>query len=288
MIVRIKESELNKMIHEAIVEHLNESTIYEYWNKLHKKHLTEGLTMTYSIGKIQRILKRRYNFKELNVSFGILDNNPKSTSFIEPFKPSVKTTNDTDNWYSFSLMFKYGVQDNGKIVNDMIKTCDACGWYLADGVYFLRNGFEENIDVKGLVDLFNDEKVNTPLKLDFRAKFNVEYKKDSLPPYLYHICPLSVSDKILKQGLTPRNNGRIAAHPERVYLFLNKPNDLNEIVDNFKISGKDETHVLLEIDTRKIGDVRFFYDSNVMSNHPAIYTFEPITSKAIRFLEKIN
>ena len=291
MKIKIKENELRDIIKKHIIEFLNQDVMYECWDKLSKPYITEGLTCTYSINKIKNILKRRYDFKTMNIVWGELDNNPNSNDMFKPFAEDLKTTKESDNWYSFTLMFRNGVNDKQNIIRDIIHTCDACGWYLSDGVYFLRNGLKQDINVKNneTIDFEDKTLQNTPLMLKFRAKFNAEYKQQSIPPFIYHICPLRVVDKILKQGLTPRNNGRIASHPERVYLFLEYPkNWIENIAKNFKISGKDEKYCLLEIDTRNLNDVKFYYDSNIMLKYPAVYTLEPIPPTAIRVEDKEN
>ena len=102
-----------------------------------------------------------------------------------------------------------------------------------------------------------------------------------MPPHVYHL------DKILKQGITPRNNGRIASHPERVYLFIDYPHNWREIADNFRETNKEEEYVLLKIDKSKInGAVKFYYDSNIMLDNPAVYTYEPIPPSAINIVER--
>lgn len=288
MKIKITEDRLRDIVQESINNFLDKKIVYDNWNNFSKKYISEGLTITYSIGKVLGILKRKYNFNELNIVESVLDNYRNSSNILAPFTSNSKTTRDNDNWYSFSLCFETGIQDNQEIVKDIIHTCDACGWYLSDGVYFLRDKTEQKIDVKNknTLNLIEEKYKNIPLRLTFRAKFNVEYKEDSLPPYLYHICPLRVLDKIMRQGLTPRNNNRIAFHPERVYLFIDYPKEWkNNIVKNFKISGRDEKYVLLRISTEKLKGIKFYYDSNFMTNYPAVYTLEPITPSAITLLE---
>lgn len=283
MQIKITEKEICDVVQDVVNKYLDNNEINE-----DRIVVNEGLTCTYSIGKIKGILFRKYDFKKLGIVWGEIDMNKNSSNIFAPLTGQYKKTEDTDNWYFFTLEFKYGIKDNQNIVEDIIHTCDACGWYLADGRYYLRNGLRQEIKLKNRDTInFNDEKLlNNALVLTFRAKFNAEYKYSSVPRFLYHIAPLRVLKKIQKQGLTPRNNGRISSHPERVYLFLNYPHNWHEIANNFRNSHKDEKYALLEIDKAKINKkTKFYYDSNVMAYNPAIYTYEPIPSDAIKVVE---
>lgn len=283
----IKESELREMIRERINEELNKPYVYEYWNKLNKYYVTEGLTVTYDSRKTVNILRNKYDFKSLGVTLEHLNDNREEVHSNN----DRKTTRDSNAWYHIGLYFQFGVKDNADIVYDIIRTCNACGWFLSDCTYFTRNGMEQNINVKNdkSVDFYDEKLKKTPVKLLFRAKFNAEYKPKSVPEFLYHICPTRVVNKILQQGLTPRNNGRIASHPERVYLFIDYNTLWEEIASQFRISGNNEPYSYLEIDTRKIDNMpKFYYDSNVMRNHPAIYTLEPIPPTSIKVIDQQN
>lgn len=139
---------------------------------------------------------------------------------------------------------------------------------------------------KNNLDLYDTSLQNRNTLFKFRAKFNAEYKNTSIPEYLYHIAPLRVVNKIKSQGLTPRDNGRIASHPERVYLFIDYPHNWKEIADNFRLSNKEEKYCLLSIDKRKLNkNIKFYFDSNVMQRNAAIYTNEPISPNAIELID---
>ena len=291
MKIYIKESELREMVKQTVNDWLNLPEIYGGFDKAIRYNLTEGLTMTYSVNKMVGILNRKYDFNSLKTKLSHFDDNSNSKNMSAPFHNNSSTTRDNDNWYNISIYFQFGVKDNADIVYNIIHTCDACGWFLSDCTYYTRNGMEQNINVKNdkSVDFYDEKLKSIPVKIVFRAKFNAEYKQKSIPPYLYHICPTRVVNKILRQGLTPRNNGRIASHPERVYLFLDKNNDWEDIASQFRISGNDEPYSYLRVDTREINpQIHFYYDSNVMQGNPAIYTLEPIPPTAIKVIDQQN
>lgn len=282
---KLNENQLREYIKEYIHIYLNfnfgSTTFLDHRPKI---CLTEGLTCTYGINKINDILHRKYNFKELHMSFTPSDANQQMNKFD---KNKMKTT-ENDNWFYFYLYFQNGINNNGSVVNDIIHTCDACGWYLAECVYFIRNGLEQTMKVMNKENFNPNNKMlsKTPLRITFRAKFNAEYKESSIKQYLYHIAPLRVLDKIKKQGLTPRANGRIASHPERVYLFVDYPNNWKEIADEFRKSNKKEKYVLLGVNWSYLNpNTKFYYDSNAMLHNKAVYTNEPIPPTAISLID---
>ena len=137
-----------------------------------------------------------------------------------------------------------------------------------------------------------------PYKMYFRPKFDQVVNKNGIPNVCYHICPSRLVDKILRQGLKPKDLGRTSNHTERVFLFYKYPQDWkNNIADNFRQSRENEKYTLLKVNTGKwIKDVtqnnvrndapKFQFDSLTMSDdYPAIYTFEPIPSQYISVLE---
>lgn len=291
MIVKITEEELKDIVQETVRDYLEHEKYFGILYGTDRKYITEGLTCTYSIGKLKSILYRKYDFSKLGIVWGELDMNPNSSNVIAPLTGMYNKTEDTDNWYFFTLELKYGIGDNKVVIKDIIHTSDACGWYLADMRYFTRDGNVQNIEVRNMDNVnFEDPTfVHTPLFLTFRAKFNAEYKKTSVPRYLYHIAPVRVLNKIRKQGLTPRSNGRISSHPDRVYLFVEYPYNWKEIADEFRKSGREEKYVLLKIDKEKLNkETKFYYDSNVMYSNIAIYTLEPIPANAIFAIEREN
>lgn len=99
-------------------------------------------------------------------------------------------------------------------------------------------------------------------------------------------------DRISKNGLTPKTTQKFNNHPERVYIFKNKPDNWRNIVDFFKSkdieSERNERYVLLTIDKSKLNKgIKFYYDPN-SNNETAFYTLEPIPPYAINGLLSNN
>lgn len=300
MKVNLTERDLRKLVQETINELLDfPPFIKDSWDYNKAHYVTEGLTCTYNYGKVKGILQRKYDFNTLNAKIGEFDYNMNSitplgavlngkkrvidndgNSSILP----LKTTQDSDNWIKFDITFKFGYKDNANIVNDIIHTCDSCGWFYA-GYECYYNGFEFKKDLPT-----NDENCRLKaFKMYFRAKFNAKYKNTSLPRFMYHICPIYAINKILRQGLKPLSKGRQEIHPERVYLYLEKPDNitLTELLNNFR-ARKEEDYAILRIDTEKLNkNITFYYDSNTYENYPkAVYTENTIDPNAIEVIFK--
>lgn len=294
MKITIKESELRDYIKESINEYLNRPIWINPWNDVKEYPLTEGLTCSYNIGKVMGILRRKFaneiNNKILSIKSSVDFNRNAKDNFIQTLSPSnsFKTTQDTDNWFKIEVYFSKGIRDNKNLPNEISKICEACGWFFTHFLYYKRNTetYELNPIVTKTIDYNNEWLMEQPIQMFFRAKFNAEYKEKSVPNFLFHIAPVRVLDKIKKQGLTPRANGRQEMHPERVYCYIEKPINWHEIANNFRKSNIDEPYALLIIDTRKINPkIKFYYDSNTYSDYPtAIYTNEPIPPYAIKVL----
>lgn len=282
MKITITERQAKRIISEYIDSEGNKPHIVETMFRTTKYIIKEGLITTYNVGKTIGILKRRFDFESMHASINPFDNNRGSkTPFIDVARSRnnpYNTTQDTDNWMRFEIYFRRGILDNQAAVEEIKHISNTCGWFFTHAVYYDKEGAKVVKEID-----YNDEKLMLmPITLCFRAKFNKI--NEALPRYLYHIAPMSISTKIyLKQGIIPHGNNRTENHPDRVYLYTEKPRDFNEIVTSFRESGKNEPYVMFKIDTTMLRpDVIFYYDSNTHSHYPvAVYTYEPINRKAI-------
>lgn len=203
----------------------------------------------------------------------------------------IKTTKDYNKLVEIILAFPMGnglTKCNPEILNDIIHTFDACGWMFAS--IQNMNNYENYKDIKSC-DYTN--KFIT-YNMYFRPKFDQEVNLNGIPNICYHITPSRLVEKILREGLKPKNNGRTSNHTERVFLFYNYPEDWKtEIAQRFRESGKNEKYTILKVnigswinDSEKNGNMpKFRFDSLTMDEyHPAIYTFETIPPKYISIL----
>lgn len=284
MITGVDENRIKELVRELIDEgyHFNVNGVLEERRRF---VVSEGLTMTYSYGKVAKIMNNRYNMKRYGCRIDCLDKNPDNdfhTMMKNKTNTTDKTTRDNSSWMETYLIFDKGIKCEYNVLGDMVLTMDACGWYFA--------GFIDlnTLEIDKTINQLSVEKYrNRPCKLQFYPKFNQEYKSSSLSGVCYHICPTRVVDKILRQGITPHNNGRVVNHPERTYLFLKFNKRLTDIASNFRQSGDNERYTLLCVDILPLlkKGVKFYYDANTMTNNPAVYTLESIPPTCITVIE---
>ena len=274
----LNEKLIRKYVNETIKSGLAERLLNLFDNRM---IVSEGLTMTYSLNRIKKIITQKYNLKSIGCNFGYINKNRANdftTMLRNANSKTDKTTRDNNSWMEVSLTFLYGIKCDKNVISDIIHTMDVCGWYFAGLIDINNLNTYKTFD-----NTIYQNYIKRPCKLLFYPKFNEEVKTNNINKVCYHICPSRVVDKIMKQGLTPRNNGRVAAHPERVYLFLNKPRNWKQIANNFRQSGNNERYTLLSINLTDMINkgVKFYFDANTMTDNPAIYTLEPISPSCI-------
>lgn len=272
---------LFELVNEVVTEELgNGNLIPSLDNGYLRRSIDEGLIMSYAPLKTCKIFSRKYDGNVFGYSISTIPR--KANTSFRPTPKTAKTTYDTEGWYDIELVFKRGLQNCFMdVVNQMIETMDRMGWTMASVVGF--EGITPVTYPKITSELYNSM-LKGIWKIVFQAKYDQPILPTDLPRYCYHICPCRVYEKVKRQGLTPRAEFRSANHMERVYLFLNKPQDWQEIANRFR-DKKDEIYALLRIDMMKVGNIEFHYDSNMISEYPSIWTFEPIPSSAIMLLE---
>jgi hypothetical protein len=157
-------------------------------------------------------------------------------------------------------------------IDSITSFMDSFGWFPV----VIRSEFlqkEENYTKwRNSFQLSSDPYINSkhPIAIQYGTKFDplINIPKEVS---LYHITSNLYIDKILKIGLTPKSQGKIGAHPERIYLFnthiydnniySNKKQDedvIDHMIESFH-SSLDKTHLsitnkyyLLQIDVSKL------------------------------------
>ena len=282
MIIPITEESLKQYIQE-IVETEKYSKRYEnFWDNRPFELISEGLIMAYAPHKLISILNRKYNFSKYGASIKIFDRiNPNHPiNHQKKLKKPITTTKDYNRFIEIAINFKYGLQlIDCKILNDIKHTCESCGWIFAS----MQNAYTLEW-FKNIEDCnYNSKQAHN---MYFRPKFGQQVKENGIPNACYHITPTKLVNKILKQGLHPKDYGRTSNHPERVYLFLQKSLDWKQIARTFR-ETRDEKYSLLKIDTSKLyNKIIFYFDSLTMTDNPAIYTNETIPPQYINEIDR--
>ena len=105
---------------------------------------------------------------------------------------------------------------------------------------------------------------------------------------LYHVSPVKYEEKIKKIGLIPRGQGKIAAHPERIYFTLNEE-DAEFLVNKFRDFTKG-TYNLYQIDVDKLrrrnNGIRFFKDPAFTDK--GIYTLSNVPPDCLKIIKKYD
>lgn len=280
------EEKLKTLVKEIVSDYINMK--FMETNSFHndsRSFILEGLTMSYDIKKMISMLKKKYDEKTIGCKFLYLNRTDKNHP-INTHKPLSDNEwqvygNNKLQEINVNFPYPYGFKNVTKeLLNDIIHTCDVCGWMFASIV--------DMFDLKQYKNL-NDVDFNkkTCYNIYFRPKFDQIVHEDVIPKICYHICPLRLVDKILKQGLHPKDFGRVSNHPERVFLWHTLNNSWKNIASEFKESRTNEPYALLSIDMTKLKNhIKFFYDSLTSSNGFAIYTYEPIPYDAISLCDK--
>jgi hypothetical protein len=169
-----------------------------------------------------------------------------------------------------------------------------------DGKIWIKSGDKNDIIKIELYDLSNINNINFYMKKygwicseQNKNIFTYEKKFDSFilakrlildnNQFLYHITTKNLVNKIMKQGLIPKNkvNGFID-NEERNYFFLKQPT--KEKLKDFYFYKLMEPVVLLKIDLSKINpSTKFYYDPRI---EDSLYVYEPIPNNAIEIIDE--
>ena len=295
MKLTLTENFLKNIIQETIKDYLNCGFYNDYIENRKFNLIEEGLVMTFEPKRVMKVISNKFDLDSIGCKLTWFNRTSPSHPINKQkgHNDIINSTRDYNQLIEIILSFPKGfTKANPQILNKIIKTFDVCGWMFASIQEMVNYKEFKNVDDCDYAQKY------IPYKMYFRPKFDQVVNKNGIPNVCYHICPSRLVDKILRQGLKPKDLGRTSNHTERVFLFYKYPQDWkNNIADNFRQSRENEKYTLLKVNTGKwIKDVtqnnvrndapKFQFDSLTMSDdYPAIYTFEPIPSKYISVLE---
>lgn len=229
--------------------------------------ICEGLIKSYSINDVEKVV-RNMDIAKYKISFA-------NTRFF------LYKNKDGEIPYQIYMAFPPYMENIPKeYFENVIKTIETCGWYYATSLTEVKI---KELNYEAL------KKIPRRFTLVFEPKFDVLLSQDEIPDKLYHITKSSLLDKIKRNGLVPKSNGMFTNHPERVYLFIEKPN-LASVSATFKYGkghSDDEEYCLLEIDGNKLNKSNKIYIDPNSNAVMACFTLEPIPPYAMTVLEKL-
>lgn len=225
----------------------------DFISKYEPFNINEGLIKSQEPIIVMSIMPRLLRASGINF---ILDNTATGQIFIE-----VENIKQENLNFIFSLIGNFGYYGSDMILN--------------------------GIDRK-----FNSEEIDSWFKLYDTINITIfiepYYDRNIkiIPQILYHVTPIKYIEKILKNGLSPKNKDKISTHPPRVSLGFNK-NKTISLGKSLRSSSSyiDELWELLEIDTTKINDFKIYQDPNFKSGCYSLNYIPPsaIKSTSIQF-----
>lgn len=225
----------------------------------------EGLIKTINIDKATEIITKQFGNLP---GADIVNSNKEIITGFEPQYLDSKTAKYTNN------------QTYDPNISKLIQLANNLGYFPSVFIY------EKNNETK--VEKYSSTKLRQimdEIEPDFLA-FAFEKKYDEVvttPKLVYHITDKKYLDKIKSIGLTPKTKSKLASHPERIYVSLNKDEALG-LWKKMKVFIPKEQGILLTIDTNKLDNV-FYNDPNFMNR--GVYTYNNISPQSITNIEPI-
>ena len=241
--------------------------------------LTEGLITSYPIDKVIDILSRELYLKRLkdyNRNFStdyLISLTTRRSEYCGTIQ-KIKGSNDTDR-ISITVA-KDGYNKNKELLDKYLVPSG----YFCYGIY---NDSYESEDGKYAFDTFVYEK-----KFDNDVTNSIfKYKRE-----LYHITLNAYVDKILRQGLKPKDSewiNDLFPAKDRIYFFLNDVT--NTVFKNPEIYFFDKEnkntyntgYTLLKIDVSKLNKNIKFYSDPRQNN--SVFTYDSINPEAIKIVD---
>ena len=183
-------------------------------------------------------------------------------------------------YYNNTPKFYILIENNKDSFNILNQKFDLYGWFFSDAE--VGDNYYKNIE-----DVF---KLNIDkIWVSFSAKFDVLLSVSERSNYYYHVTTKYKLDNILKIGLTPKTNSKIANHPDRIYLLTINNNEIIEqlIHELFMSNTLDykykKEYVLLRIYIPNTPPLRLFRDSETEGGVYSIDNIKPEKIKVIKY-----
>lgn len=159
----------------------------------------------------------------------------------------------------------------------------------------LLDSMEKHLYKYGWIKILTDDIGDGMIEVDFEKRFSGVINADSLLAWgaekLYHIAPLSLKNRILRNGLVPNSSKALINSPDRLYLFVNEP-EIFEIA-TWALSYIETKHLpgntgvcLWSVDLHDINKNSEFYFDPRMAN--ALYSLEPISPDVVHIEQEFS
>lgn len=257
-----------------MIKRLKETVLLEteIWPKLNsRKILKEGLIVSHSIEIVLRLLGKLGYKGEL---------------MEDPYERGVMLDG---NGFSINNTLRFDRVNifNSERFENFLTTINTLGWFVSVILdpedREVRGSKEIQKNILKLGDEYEKRKTHL-MSFIIEAKYDIEVSLKNDVDKLYHSTTIAAYEKIKKSGLSPKSKEKIAMHPGRVYVAIDK-DTAEEIGQQMQdIDPKNSPRCVLTINTSKIPSyARFFIDPNAPN---AVWTYANIPPQAIEYEEK--
>lgn len=159
----------------------------------------------------------------------------------------------------------------------------------------LLDSLEKYFHKYGWIKILTNDIGDGMIEVDFEKRFSGVINADTLLVWgankIYHIAPLSLKSRILRNGLVPNSSKALINSPDRLYLFVNEP-EKHEIA-TWALSYIEPKHLpgntgvcLCSVDLQDIDkNLQFYFDPR-MAN--AFYSLEPISPEVVHIEQEFS
>lgn len=228
--------------------------------------LNEGLILTHDIYDSSKILKTKLEF---NGDLEIKDN--KINIYLDKF--------------------------DFKFVIDYLTLINNLGYFISNLKLTNINNRTNKLTINKLIDnnQFNQIFFDNIKKIDLVLEPKFDNKHELKTNILYHVTEERFLDKILKNGLIPKQKNNQIYYPDRIYFTYNL-DDSKEYINSkmffYDLYPKDKKYqdlfkktkfIILKIELPKDNNLIFYEDPNFKNK--GIYTYENINPKYISIVK---
>lgn len=194
-------------------------------------------------------------------------------------KPRILDNTDRDHSMSIFLTYPFNVEQLKKVMS----IADVSGWIFIGAAIRYGGEAEEQITERNFDALLSKLHLlppKTTIMFNLEAKHGHEINDiQKTHSVLYHITPTKNVEKIMKIGLTPRTQNKIANHPERIYLGTNLKELQSGLLNAMKMTTEEKDWTILKIDTsfftkpgvKLFTDPMYDFGMYTLSNIPPYY-----------------
>ena len=166
-------------------------------------------------------------------------------------------------------------------VSELLRTINNLGYFVFGMEYDTGEDFAyEKYSAREFKRLMKDVQPEY-LVLQLAKKYDTE-ASDILPKTVYHVTTEKGLKSIQKIGLKPTTKSKLATHPDRVYVAVDKDSAMHFAK---RIADKDTLHILTIDTTKLVKGTKFYSDPHYTDK--AFYTYNNIPPEAIVNTEKI-